>query len=150
MKVFRMEFRQCRGTLIGNHFGYQNSLVTNFFIFWTYATLELGSSFVVHTIVITQSWFHPRTLVHLQWEKISNRVNLIPSSAVYCKVVNDVHINETILKSYLRVLFAANIESRKKGENFQTSFCGKKEYFQNSTYKNKKLPISTCRKNINF
>ncbi len=40
----------CYGRLlVGNHFGYQNSLVTNFFIFWTYATLELLSSFVILT-----------------------------------------------------------------------------------------------------
>ncbi len=40
--------------------------------------------------------------------------NLSLSSAVYCMVVNDVRINETILKYYLRVLFATNIKSRKK------------------------------------
>ncbi len=30
-------------------------------------------TYVIHAIVITQSWFHPRTLAHLQWEKISNK-----------------------------------------------------------------------------
>ncbi len=33
----------------------------------------------------------------------------------------------------MRVLFAANTESQKKGKNFLIPFCGKKEYFQNST-----------------
>ncbi len=57
-------------------------------------------------------------------------MNLSLSSAVYRMVVNDVRINETILKLYLRVLFAANIESRKNEKIFKYLFVEKKNIFQ--------------------
>ncbi len=50
----------------------------------------------------------------------------------------------------MRGFFAANIESQKKEENFQIPFCGKKEYFQNSTHKNKKIADFNLQKKYKF
>ncbi len=41
------------------------------FSYKTFVKLTLNT-YVVYTIVIIQSWFCPRTLAHLQWEKILN------------------------------------------------------------------------------
>ncbi len=83
--------------------------------------------YVIHTIVIIQFWFCPRTLAHLQWEKISNgaekhihikKVEQLPLSefSIFSEVVGVILVFESSSFRLHRVRMKQHLQHWKETE----------------------------------